>query len=137
MQFRDGKLYLHKATLALVAAEMYNRDRTTRNIEFVVGNILESISGESPNLSYGAAQIRLSLAKKLLEREISKSLSTKEVVDILKDDCNSVQLARAYVEEIAEKLPINLSVDSAVRQIARVISARNKTIHTYLIAMLM
>ena len=132
IQFRDGKLYLDKATLAVVAAEMYNRDRTTRNIEFVIGNIYEWISGETPNFSYGAAQIRLSLAKRLLEGEISKSLSTNEVVDILKDDCNSIQLARAYIEEIAEKLENNLSVDSALRQIAaRYIGARESDVYIF------
>lgn len=91
---------LRRITLALVALENYARPKGARWLEFKIARSIGALSGRTPDLSLGVAQLRVSTARDIMG---PPRLDDVEILSLLEDDCESVKIAFRYVERLAIK----------------------------------
>jgi len=97
------------ATIAivLVAAEKFNRTVIHRILEGAYARVLHAVTGSMPDLSFGPAQMRISLARMLAEQRPkdaerllrSASPLDSEILVALQTECTALSLAALHIHE--------------------------------------
>jgi len=92
------------AALAIVAVEKFNRNAVHRLAEITYAKLFRAAFGKFPDLSFGPAQIRLSLVRKMAaERPEWKkvaawaSMSDDRLLDMLRDECDALKIVTVFV----------------------------------------
>lgn len=116
-------------TVALVAAERYNRDALQRRLERWAARMSQRMRDRLPDYSLGVAQIRPSTARRLLTAELDGfAVPDSELLELLVDDCINVRLASQYVHTLAQSLaPDAPSPDSLVYRTALMYNGADAT----------
>jgi len=99
--------------VAVVAAEMFNRNLVHRQFERIYSKIVQFITGRVPDLSYGTAQIRPSRVRRLLQERPEETRavlgnenpSDREIVERLWDECASLSLAALILNSEVRRAP--------------------------------
>lgn len=94
---RQGQISVRDLTLAIVAAELYNRTGWDRALEVLLDKA-GRLFGRHPDLSMGMAQIRPSQIRRLAARATPGLVLTDNQIDaILADRCQSIAFAALLI----------------------------------------
>jgi outer membrane protein OmpA-like peptidoglycan-associated protein len=126
-----GDIDVGSLTIALVAAEKYNRSSMHRQLEAWVARLLLQYQGKLPEFSFGLSQIRPTTARRLFHEELGNfELADRDLLVFLMNDCHSVSLAARYVKALSHQFASASSIDEIIAQVARTYSgAVTPTIH--------
>jgi tetratricopeptide (TPR) repeat protein len=128
---RGSALDVKRLTMAIVAAEKYNRGSFQRRMEGWIAGLSLRLRGRLPEFSYGLAQIRPATARALLEEELGGlALSNRDLRALLLEPCQNVRLAGRYVDRLSRRFADSDSVGAAVVRVAETYNgASSSTLH--------
>jgi hypothetical protein len=106
-------------TIAIAAAERYNRNSFNRMLEAGVARLSLALGGSLPEFTYGAAQIRASTARRLVREELGGfALADRDLLELLTNDCQNLHLAAKYVNELAIRYHDGGKTDEIISRVA-------------------
>gem|GEM_PF-5960284 len=114
-----GGIDIHNLTIAILAAEKYNRSAFERRIEFGLADILLRLTGRLPNFSYGLAQLRPEIARQVLRNELGDALSDRDLLALLDNPCQNARLASQYLEILVKQAGAAKTLEALIAQVAR------------------
>jgi hypothetical protein len=114
-----GQIDIKDLTIAIVAAEKYNRPSFQRQLEAWLAELLLWYRGKLPEFSFGLAQIRPATARHLLQEELGQfELSDHDLLALLMNNCHNVRIAAKYVEALCHQFVSVNSVNEIIAQVA-------------------
>jgi hypothetical protein len=114
-----GSISVRALTIALVAAERYNRNSFNRALEGRVARLSLGIRGTLPDYTYGVAQIRASTARRLVRSELGGyALKDGDLLALLLNDCQNLRLAGRYVRQLVLRYHDAGDVDGVIARVA-------------------
>lgn len=124
-------IYTEELTVALLAAEKYNRSSFQRRMEGWLARLSLRLKNKLPEYTYGLAQLKPLTARRLLASEVgSDPLPDRELLALLTNTCHSARLAEFYVDSLARKFAGSGSTDQVLERIIRTYNgASSETVH--------
>ena len=114
-----GKLYLRELTVAILAAEKYNRSALQRTLEDGLARASLRLRDRLPDFSYGLGQIRPETARRLLKAELGDfQLPDRDLREILVDPCYNVRLTAQYVDSLVRRFAAAPTIDEILSKVA-------------------
>lgn len=115
-----GTIDIHNLTIAILAAEKYNRSAFERRFEIGLAEFLLGASGRIPDFSYGIAQMRPEVAKRVLRAELGEfSLPDSDLLALLGNACQSARLASQYLEMLIGQEHTAKTLDELIAKLAQ------------------
>ena len=126
-----GQIDIRHLTIAIVAAEKYNRPPFQRQLEAWLAERLLPYQEQLSEFSFGLAQIRPAIARRLLQEELGQfELSDRDLLALLVNNCHNIRLAVQHVEALCHKFASANSIDEIIAQVALTYSGSvTATIH--------
>jgi hypothetical protein len=118
-------------TVTIVAAEQYNRAYWERRMEEELAEFTLKYRGRLPDFSLGLAQIRPSIARRILKGELEQfDLADADLLEILVNNCQNARLAAKYVESLAHQFASARNADELIAKVAQAYNGSStQTIH--------
>jgi len=115
-----GILDIKKLTLAIIAAEKYNRSSFHRMTESWLAALLVRLGARLPEFSFGLAQIRPASVRSFLQEELDQAeFSDRDFLTLLTNDCHNVRLAAKYINMLSHQVASPTSIDELISTIAQ------------------
>jgi murein lipoprotein len=122
---------VEKLTIAILAAEKYNRTAFERSIESWIAKIIFKYFGKVPDFSLGLAQIRPSTIRKMVEENLGQTnISDSGILSMALDDCLNPKLAQQYITYLFNHQNLTDNIDERIERVARSYNGSiNKNVH--------
>lgn len=118
-----GQIDVRSLTMAIVAAEKYNRPPLQRRLEAWFAALWLPFRGTLSEFSLGLAQLRPATARRLLQEELGQfELSDRDLLALLMNDCHNIRLAAKYIEALCHQFASADSIDELIARVARTYS---------------
>jgi hypothetical protein len=106
-------------TIAILAAEKYNRSAFERRLKTSLASLVLGARGKLPEFSLGLAQIRPTTARHVLEEEFGRfPLSDRDLLMLLVNTCQNTHIASRYVEALIRQFASAGSIGDVIARVA-------------------
>lgn len=118
---------IKKLTIAILAAEKYNRNFFEQKTELIIGKLFLKFFGFLPDFSYGIAQVRPSTAKKVFFEEMGlKKIPDSKIIYLLENNKHNIIIAEKYISILYTKNRYSSqNIDEKIKIIAKEYNGSN------------